>query len=249
MMHRLQPTAALTGTFFSIKSNVPVGDIVIGQLKVNHGRSVGTSFGVTTEGLLEFGPKRERYCSGFETLFSGGISLIRHGKLYVKPWSEGFRDRSLYALKARTAVARTNNGKLLLIATNHQVHLTRFAQAIKKLGVSDAVAFDGGASTGLHYRGSYLARPQRGLTNVIIVYESNDSYWKHITELAPGVAKHKQMAAMKPVTQISPASQEPAESTVVGFGSPFLAWFLLLATIRMCSWLTRNPKSKKLIGK
>jgi hypothetical protein len=44
---------------------------------------------------------------------------------------------------------------------------------MRRIGCSEAMNLDGGSSVGLAQRGRVLVRPQRELTNVMVVYDAN----------------------------------------------------------------------------
>jgi exopolysaccharide biosynthesis protein len=52
------------------------------------------------------------------------------------------------------AVGLTSKNELLLVATRQPVTLARWARTLRALGARDALNLDGGASTGLFYRGA-----------------------------------------------------------------------------------------------
>ncbi len=108
--------------------------------------------------------------SQYSTALFTGPTLVRDGKYAVAPRAEGFKDPGHYRRARRTAVGITQNNKLLLVAVASPVSLTRMAAVMKALGARHAVGLDGGTSAALHYRGSTLVRPGRGLTNIIAVY-------------------------------------------------------------------------------
>lgn len=208
LVSRVLPTAAITGTFFGVRSGSPVGDIVIGGASVYHGRSVGTAFGITDSGRAKFVSPKAARTGEYETLFSGGIRLLKGGRYVVRPRAQGFRDSSLYGRKPRTAVAYSRSGRLMLVATNQAVYLGEFAWALRRAGAVDAVAMDGGGSTALFYRGSTISRPTRKLTNLIVVYDRSANFRKRLAHLAPGVAERKAVAlALKRSAAV--ASVEP----------------------------------------
>lgn len=172
LMKRSRPDAAITGTFFGTDTLLPTGDIVIGGRRIWYG-PIGTGVAFGKNNAVRFVDTRygrQTDWSDFETVLCGGPRLVRSGKVWVYPKAEGFRDPALFTPRIRTAVGYTKNGRLLLVTTGKPVYLSSLAKAMKALGARDAVAMDGGSSTGLFYRGSFIARPQRSLTNVLAVW-------------------------------------------------------------------------------
>lgn len=190
MMKRARPDAAITGTFFGTTTLLPTGSIVVDGRQIWAG-GIGTG--------VAFGPKnrvrfvdtkqyRQAAWDGYRTVIQGGPRLVRKGRVWVDPRAEGFRDGSLFTPRIRTALGWRRDGKLLLATVSKPVYLRTLAQAMRKLGAYEAVALDGGSSTGLYYRGSYVAKPQRMLTNVITVYANPRRYANVAPHTRPRVA-------------------------------------------------------------
>lgn len=178
MVSRLQPTAAITGTYFCVNKLIPVADLVIEGHPISLG-SVGTAICFTADNKVEF--KRTRIgrsedWSGYVSVISGGPRLVSAGVAYVSPSSEGFRDGGMYRAAARAAVGMTKNNKLLLVTVNSPVYLSKMARLMRDLGAVDAINLDGGSSTALYYRGLVPSHPGRRLTNLLLLYETNEAY-------------------------------------------------------------------------
>jgi hypothetical protein len=171
LMHRLQPAAAITGTFFCVRSLLPVGDIV------SHGRRVysgpaGTGFCVTPENTVGFRARRygrSVQWRGFDTVLCTGPTLLRKGRNVLSPRDEGYRDGSLWALRPRTAVGLTRANKMLLVCVQRPIHLRDMLAVMRALGCKDALGLDGGSSCALYCGGRLHVRPARRLTNVLMV--------------------------------------------------------------------------------
>lgn len=97
-----------------------------------------------------------------------GPRLVTNGRITVDPAAEGFRDpKILYASAARSAVGLTHDGRLILATSAGTMR--EMADVMLSLGVSDAMALDGGASSGLWYRGRYITAPGRLLNNALLI--------------------------------------------------------------------------------
>ena len=172
MVRRTQPTIAITGTFFSTRSLIPVGDIVIDG-KLAHFGGLGTALCVTDNNTVEF-VKPERYhhqdWSRFDFVLCCGPRLITEGVPYVEPWSEGFRDKHMLNENGRVAVGVTRGNRIVFVATRKPVYLSKLAKAMRGLGIMNAINLDGGSSIGVYYKGKTLISPSRRLTNLILVY-------------------------------------------------------------------------------
>lgn len=187
MLSRLQPTAAITGTFFCVRSLVPVGDIVIDGRLVNSG-SVGTAVCFTDANGVVFcptGPSSNQMAANHPALVCTGPILVKNGAVRLDPRTEGFRDGGLYRKAARAAIGITANNKLLFVTVTRPIYLRKLAHIMLELGAIDAANLDGGSSTAMYYKGRVLSHPGRRLTNLILIYETTEAYAKAKTELAP----------------------------------------------------------------
>jgi hypothetical protein len=202
MLRRTRPVAAMTGTFFGLRSPWPTGDIVIDGHHVYSG-FIGTAVAITPENRVRFVRIRrgqERSWDEYQTVLGGGPRLLTRGRITLAPRAEGFRDRSLYARRPRTAVGVTRRGKLLLVTVRKPIYLRRLARVMRALGARDAVAMDGGNSTAMFYRGRFVSRPARSLTNLLVVYDSSRSYNRARWRLAPRALLARHDAPVKPPT-------------------------------------------------
>jgi len=185
MLARSRPTAAITGTFFSLRSLLPVGDLVVdGQLE--HFGGFGTALAITPDNRVavkrvEYGRRRD--WSPYETVIGGGLLLLQGGQAVLDPLSQGFSDPRVLGRAARTAVGVTPQGKLKLVAVRKKIRLSELKAIMKKLGCREALAFDGGTSTALAYRRGILVRPGRRLTNLIVCLENVPPLYRY----APGM--------------------------------------------------------------
>ena len=204
MVHRVKPTAAITGTFFCTRSLLPTGDIVVEGNRVHTG-SVGTGVCITPDNKVDFVPystgHRMRW-QGYDTVLCAGPTLVRNGRMYLIPRDQGFRDPALLGPNRRTAVGVTANNKLLLVAVDTPIQLRKLAKIMIHLGAVNAASLDGGSSTALHYNGRTVNRPGRSLTNLLVVYGSLTDYDHYREALIPGI---------RPV-QVAAARLRPAQA-------------------------------------
>lgn len=187
MVQRVQPTIAITGTFFSVSSLVPIGDIVIdGQLA--HFGGMGTAMCITDSNDVQF-IQPPRYIhqdwSKFDFVLCSGPRLITEGSTYVNPAAEGFRDKHMLNANGRIAVGITKDNKMLIVATRKPIYLSKLAKAMRGLGMVNAINLDGGSSVGMHVRGKTVIRPGRALTNLLLVYDNRETYEERKKDLAP----------------------------------------------------------------
>jgi hypothetical protein len=103
-----------------------------------------------------------------------GPRLVTNGRVTVDPAAEGFRDpKILYASAARSAVGLTRDGRLILATSSGTIR--EMAEVMLRLGASDAMALDGGASAGMWYRGRYVTAPGRLLNNALLIVPKSSS--------------------------------------------------------------------------
>lgn len=169
------PLAAITGTFFDMRTGAVVGSIASGGRLLEEG-STGSTLAIDTRRrtrLLTTANKLGRYVdwSPFEFAISCGPTLVQKGRLAVSPWQEGFRDPGLFGPRRRTALGVTRNRRLLMVGVEKPVDIHRLARIMRGLGAVDAINLDGGTSATLFYKGQLLLRPHRTLTNLVAIYE------------------------------------------------------------------------------
>lgn len=188
MIRRIQPTAAITGTFFCSRTHIPTGDIVTDGRLVHYG-GVGTALAITSNNEAMFIP-RKKYrrvdWTGFETVLCAGPRLLWDGRTVVNPRAEGFRDRHMINARTnRLGVGVTRDNKLKLVAAKGRLHLRDLARIMKRLGCIDAIDLDQGSSSALFFRGRTYIKPSRSLTNMLMVFDSRNRYEHALRRLVP----------------------------------------------------------------
>ena len=147
------PLAQISGSYFSLGSALPIGDIVIdGHLRYRG--PVGSALAIKADNSADIVNVPYGWSaswSGYETVLKGGMRLVQHGKYAVFPHDQGFRDPNLFHRATRTAVGLTCKHKLLLVAVGQQILLSQLAVIMQRLGCQDAMTLDGGLSTGMAY--------------------------------------------------------------------------------------------------
>lgn len=170
-----QPVAAINGTFFDPATATIICNLISGGRLLSEGR-VGHSLRIDRNNRAQLVTTAGKPGRLLENLsqwafgISGGPTLLRGGNYALSPWSEGFRDPGLLGIAPRSAIGITANNKLLLVTVRRPVRLVRLSWMMKSLGAKDAMNLDGGSSTALYYKGQYVARPRRMLTNIVAVY-------------------------------------------------------------------------------
>lgn len=124
---------------------------------------------VTLEPYLRVEDPEGFRLEGVTQMVTGAPRLVRGGAIetYLDP---GFTEaRFTTAVTPRTAVGTTKDGKLLLVNVS-SASLQQLRELMLQLGCVEAVNLDGGASTGMYYRGQYLATPGRALTTTLQIF-------------------------------------------------------------------------------
>ncbi|MFH0887458.1 MAG: phosphodiester glycosidase family protein [bacterium] len=99
-----------------------------------------------------------------------GPRLVTDGNITYDPQAEGFsQDKILSLSGARSAVGITPDGYLLMVTTSATVK--ELATVMKELGAYNAMNLDGGASSGLYYKGKYVTPPGRLISNALLIME------------------------------------------------------------------------------
>lgn len=225
IISRTRPAAAVTGTFFDTRSLLPTGDIVIAGSKVHSG-CVGPALCIDSNNKAEIIPHKYRSRRAdvdYQTVLAGGPTLVWQGKVSLNPRAEGFSDPAIFRMARRTAVGLTSLNKLILVSVNRPISMGRLAKIMVELGAEQALLLDGGTSTAMYAGGRYPASPGRKLTNLLMAYETPDSYHRAIAELAPNVFPDKAGWATAGIPVELPWYQRLADETDSAVSSPVLA--------------------------
>jgi len=176
MVRRFRPRVAVNGTHFNLRTNAPVGALVMEGRLIYDGLSSAV-LTVGEDGRVRIEYHRSKFGRDFgwagtiRTAIGAGPMLLRNGRVTLTPHDEGFGDPSLFALARRSAVGVTPEGKLLLVTIHTPVTLNKLAYILLRLGAVDAMALDGGSSSALYSNGQFITTPSRQLTNLILVYD------------------------------------------------------------------------------
>ncbi|MGM0491665.1 MAG: phosphodiester glycosidase family protein [Armatimonadota bacterium] len=173
---REKPVAAITGTFFSRTSLLPIGDIMIDGRLVHFG-GMGSALAITPDNKVDFRRipwGRQQDWGMYESVMAAGPMLLEGGEVALAPAHEKFRDPRVLGRASRAAIGVTGHNKLLMVTTRQSISLWQLAKVMRGLGCTDAINLDGGSSTGLYYRGSTIVRPSRSLVNVLAVHVNAD---------------------------------------------------------------------------
>lgn len=172
-----EPTAAVNGTYFDTHTFIPVGTLAAdGRLLQQGTHGVAVCFDKNNQvSFYKIKDLKNFPWQNYKVIISTGPTLVENGHMHLFPRAERFHDRDIFKANRRSAIGVTKNNKLLVVAVKTRVKLRDLAWIMRKLGAVHAVSLDGGSSTGLYYRGSYLIRPARQLTNILAVYEDRQT--------------------------------------------------------------------------
>ncbi len=189
MVRRYHAAVVASGTFFSKKDPKRLmGNIVSAGtfLKYSPWENYGTTLGLRLGNQPELVTARvDGKPDWGQHWFSltGGPRLLRQGKIWLAPRSEGFTDPRVMGVAHRCAIGFPASGKKLVLVTFlAPLPLWREAKVMRAIGCSEAMNLDGGASSALYQRGRILVNPKRMLTNAIVVYDSHHPAPKFLRE-------------------------------------------------------------------
>ena len=189
MVDRAHAAAVCNGTFFGTDANKHVlGNLLAGGrvLKYSPWENYGTTLGITANRKLELITARAEGKPDWQDHWFSltcGPRLLRDGEIYLAPHGEGFRDPSVLSAAYRCAIGYPKSGnELVLVNFAAPLSLERTADLMKAIGCYQAMNLDGGASQGLAYRGEIVVRPERNLTNAIVIYDTLSPAPSHLYE-------------------------------------------------------------------
>jgi hypothetical protein len=176
MVRRFKPRVAINGTYFDLRTNEPVGALVM------EGRLIYDGICSSTLLISEDGETRIEYHLGkmgrnlgwerdVRTALCSGPMLVHNGEVSLKPYDEGFGDPSLFAVARRSAIGVTADGKLLAVTVHTPITLNKLAHIMLRLDAAEAMNLDGGTSSALYSNGKFVTLPGRPLTNLLLVYD------------------------------------------------------------------------------
>jgi Phosphodiester glycosidase len=171
-------TVMVNGTFFSTDAQKRVmGNMVAGGrvLKYSPAENYGTTLGIRKGRRLELVTARTDGKPAWNQHWfslTAGPRLLRQGRVWIAPRTEGFTDRRVMGVASRNAIGYSAQQNKLYIATFlTPITLKQEATIMKAIGCHEAMNLDGGSSTGLAHNGKILVNPRRSLTNVIAIHD------------------------------------------------------------------------------
>ncbi len=107
----------------------------------------------------------------YQNIIGGGPLLLLNGQIVLDGAIENFTPAFVKGRAARSAIAQTRNGKILLVAAQNNADsngptFPEFAQILQQIGVVNALNLDGGSSTTLYVGGQIVDRAPRSAASV-----------------------------------------------------------------------------------
>lgn len=171
LVNREMPVVAITGTFYGLKSQTPVADVLVeGQLVAYRNR--GSGVGMRHDGSVSLFDTRFKQpfdWSEYQYGLRGAVRVVSRGIVQPNPKAQRFTDSGIWGTAARTGLGMTKKGKLVLIATSGKVTLSQLGKAMKSKGVTEGISLDGGSSTCFYYNGKMVISPARRLSNMLVI--------------------------------------------------------------------------------
>ena len=103
------------------------------------------------------------------TTIGAGPSLLKNGSITANGAAEGFSEDKITTNRGQRSFIGIRPDRVLVMGTVPNVSIRELAEVAQKLGLTDAMNLDGGASSGLLYKGKYLTTPGRLLSNALVV--------------------------------------------------------------------------------
>ncbi|MEO3948066.1 stalk domain-containing protein [Gorillibacterium sp. CAU 1737] len=105
----------------------------------------------------------------FEAAVGVGPKLITNGKIDVDPARDGFQDPKITSNAGARSFAGVDAKGQLVLGVSSAATMKDLAAGLLKLGLTEAMNLDGGASSGLYAEGAMKRTPGRQLSNAIVV--------------------------------------------------------------------------------
>ena len=239
-LSRVQPDAAINGTYFCLHTFMPVGDVAVDGALIYRG-VVGTALCIDSQNQVTMRPGPRQTPNpdwhGARTVLCAGPRLLTDGQPTIYPRDEGFRDAHVMGSATRSAVAWRPDNTLILLTIDQDISLMNLACVCRHLGATNAMALDGGSCSALYAEGRTVTRPGRGLSTILAVYASREKYRQHAEQIASSrlpvlaqllsprapVLPATIAVARRPVPQEMipiPAPTTPAAMAVSGMAAP-----------------------------
>ncbi len=107
--------------------------------------------------------------SHIRTGLSAGPLLVKNGVPALNAKAEGFSEPKIISASAQRSFIGVTKNNQLAMGTVAGANMEDLTQIALQMGLIEAINLDGGASSGLYYKGSYLHTPGREISNALVV--------------------------------------------------------------------------------
>ena len=151
--------------------SIPENGFVLLLLGSEESMAERFQIGSTVQFKIDFIGGDPKFWSSVQEALGCGPRLVANGEIVVNPTSEGFSHPKILSMSmARSAVGITRLREIMFV-TCRGATIRKMAEIMKELGAYDAMNLDGGASSGLWFRGRYLTTPGRLISNALLLIE------------------------------------------------------------------------------
>jgi Phosphodiester glycosidase len=179
MVRRYRASLVVNGAFFGKQAPFPVlGNVVCAGEFIQHNplKNLGTTFAIAANNKPKIITSRTEALPEWKQYWlslTAGPRLLKNGKIWLAPRSEGFSDPKVMGIAPRLAIGFPASGNpLILVTFLKPISLLKEAKLMRAIGCSEAMNLDGGSSMALSHQGKILISPQRPLTNAIVAYDN-----------------------------------------------------------------------------
>ena len=108
------------------------------------------------------------------TSIGAGPTLLKNGVIIANGENEGFFESKINSARGQRSFIGVTYGNKLVFGTVPSVSVRELAEITKNLGLYNAINLDGGASSGLFFKGKVIHKPGRLISNAIVITSSKN---------------------------------------------------------------------------
>jgi exopolysaccharide biosynthesis protein len=123
----------------------------------------------TTASSLNSATGAEAALPQIDAAVGAGPLLLKNAVVDIDTTRDGFTDPRITTNANTRSFIGVDSSKRLVMGTMSSATITNMAQVLLKLGLTDAMNLDGGASSALYANGSVITSPGRLLSNVLVI--------------------------------------------------------------------------------
>lgn len=129
--------------------------------------------------------------SNIRTTVGAGPTLLKSGVIMANGAKEGFTEDKINKNRSQRSFAGYTKNNTLVLATVPNVTVLELAEVAKNMGCVDAINLDGGASSGLYFKGKVVTSPGRKLSNALVVTKLKSAPVKVVLNDKPFISKNE----------------------------------------------------------